>query len=239
MIDYPIVDILVPDRNLLILLVLLWRNKILADNLLKFKLVCQLINGIKHIISFPVEVFLCCVEKVLGLVVLLPESLKFFRLKVELFLNAVKFVLGVQEIRLLLLQLFLQISLSLLLFLKLLLGFLEFFLLLLGNLDGLRTYDHLLLHLFKPVDKLLLFGLGLLLGIFPFSDFLDEFFLLLLFEIGLVLNVSSLLLRLVPNGFLFLLKLGLELCHFLLVFNLHNFFDNIGVAHDSSLPHHL
>jgi len=45
------------------------------DQVFKFELICKLVNSIKHIVSLSVEVFLACVQEILGLIELVPKFL--------------------------------------------------------------------------------------------------------------------------------------------------------------------
>mmetsp|Transcript_34684 Transcript_34684/g.53167 ORF Transcript_34684/g.53167 Transcript_34684/m.53167 type:complete len:221 (+) Transcript_34684:775-1437(+) len=140
---------------------------------------------------------------------------------------------------LLLLKLLLQLFRLLLLLDEGLLILLELFPLFLSDFDGLGTYDHLFFHLLQPANELLLLCLRLLLGLLSLADFIEEAFLLLLLEVGLVLNAALLFLCLLLDLFFLLSEPLLELLHLLLVFHVHDLLHNIGVAHDTSLLHQL
>ena len=137
MVDDPVVLLFIPDRLLLVLLEVLWGNEVLNNHVLELKLIGQLVDGIKHVVPLPVKVFLARVQGLAGLVIHLHQVVQLLRLKLKLFLDAVEFVLGIQEVILLLFQLLLQLFLLSPFLLDSFLSLLQLFLLLLGDFDGL------------------------------------------------------------------------------------------------------
>lgn len=86
MVNYPIVVFLVPDRHLLVLFIFLWRNKVVNNMLLKLQLICELVNGVEHVVTLPIKVLLATVESILALAVFGPEALEAIRLVLQLLL---------------------------------------------------------------------------------------------------------------------------------------------------------
>lgn len=148
MIDVPIVFLVVPDSDGLILLILFGRNEVFDDEVLQFQLVRQLVDRVEHVISFSIKVLLARVQRILRFVVRLPDRLQLLALEIQLVLNIVEFMLRVEEIVLLLGELFLKLSLLLLLFLEFFARLLQFLSLLFCHLYGLRPDYHFFLHLF-------------------------------------------------------------------------------------------
>ena len=95
MVNHPVIDVLVPNSYFFIFFVLIWRNEILTNNLLKFQLICKFIDGVKHVVSLSIEILLSCVQEFLSFVILYPDSLELFRFEIELLLDTVELVLGV------------------------------------------------------------------------------------------------------------------------------------------------
>lgn len=98
MVDYPIIDIFIPNGNIFILFILVLWDKVFNDHVLQLKLVCKLIDGIKHIISFSVKFFLCSVENFTNFIVLLVDVLELLCLEVKLLLNTIELVLFLEEV---------------------------------------------------------------------------------------------------------------------------------------------
>jgi len=124
---------------------------------------------------------------------LLPQLVQLVSFEIELFLHRHKVLLNFGGLLFLLLQFHLQLSLLFLLLRKLLTRFLELLLLRFGDFHDLRAHQHLLFHLLKLLDEFLLFRLCLLLLFFLLLEFFEKFLLFFLLEIGLVLNILSLL----------------------------------------------
>ena len=93
MIDDPVVVLFVPDCDLLVLFVLLGRNEMINNVLLKFQLVSQLVNGVEHVIPLAIEVLLTAIESVLHLTVVGPEALEPPRLVLQFLLYTTELLL--------------------------------------------------------------------------------------------------------------------------------------------------
>jgi len=91
--DDPIVLVFIPLGDLLILFVFLWRHEVFDDHIFELQLVGKLVNGIEHIISLTIKIFLASIEFDELVIVLLPDGFKLLGLKVQFFLNAVKSML--------------------------------------------------------------------------------------------------------------------------------------------------
>jgi len=70
MVNDPVIHFFIPLSHFLILLVLFWRNEIVDNHVFELELISEFIDGIEHVISLPVEVFLSSVELCLGFVIL-------------------------------------------------------------------------------------------------------------------------------------------------------------------------
>ena len=103
--------------------------------------------------------------------------------------------------------------------------------------NGLRTNNHFLLHLFQPIEELLLFRFGFIFSFFSLSNFIKQYFLFLLLKIGLILNVTFILFGFLLELLFFLGNFVLELSHFLLIFNMYNFLNNVGSTNYSIFLH--
>jgi len=218
----PVIDVIVPLGDTFILFVFFWRDKVFDDHILEFKLVCQLVDGIKHIIPFAIKIILTAIQLILSFRILLPKVLKFLGFKVKFFLDVVELMLGVQEIKLLLLQFLLEYFLLFLLLGKMLLCLFQFLSLFLGNLNGLCSEHHLFFHFLKPVHKFLLLVSSLFLTFFFFLDFSKENLFLLFLKVCLAFNFLPLFFGLSFDIRLFFFESLLKLLHLLEVLYFHN-----------------
>lgn len=71
------------------------------------------------------------------------------------------------------------------------------------------------------------------------ADLLDNSIFFLFLEVRLLLNLLLLFLGLASNFVLLFFQLPLKLLHLLLVLDLHDLLDDVGVADDTSLAHNL
>jgi len=127
--------------------------------------------------------------------------------------------------------------LNFLFFFKFFLSLSKLFLLFLSNLNGLRTNQHLVLHLLKSRNEFLLLGLGFFFSIFSLSNFFQKFIFLFLLHISLILNFSFFLLSFKLNFLLLSFKLFFEFSHLFFIFNLNDLGDDVLVTNDSFLSH--
>ena len=56
MVDDPIIKLLVPLSDLLMLPKFLWRNKVFNNHVLKLQLICKLVNGIVHVVPLSIKI---------------------------------------------------------------------------------------------------------------------------------------------------------------------------------------
>lgn len=148
-------------------------------------------------------------------------------------------MLGIQERSLLFLEILLELFFLLCLFLQFFFGLLELLPLLFSDFNSLRAGNHFLLHLLESVEELHLLRLRLLFVLLSLLDFLKNSLLLFFLEVGLILNLFSIFLCLASDFFLLFSESGLNLCHLLLVLDVHDFLNDVGISKHSSLLHQL
>ena len=194
--DGPVTDVLIPLGNLFILAELLRWNHVVNDHVLELELVGKFVNGIVHVVSLAIKVFIDSSKLTVCPLELLPKLVQLVWLEVKLFLKRDESLLHLAGFLLFFLQLHLKLCLLLLLHGKLLTRLFQFLLLGLCNLHGLATNKHFLFHLLELFDELLLLGLGLFLLLFLLLEFFDQSLLLFDLEICLVLYGLYLMLSL-------------------------------------------
>lgn len=103
MLDDPVLGLLAPLSDFLDLLEFIHWYEVFNYHSLQLQLVCELVDGIIHVIPLPIEVVLGSLKQTMGFVVLIHELFKLSWFELKLFLDVIELVLGVEEFVLLLL----------------------------------------------------------------------------------------------------------------------------------------
>ena len=179
-VELPIIELFIPLGHVLDFVHFLWWDEILYYGALQFQLVVKLEDGVVHVLFLTHEVFLPFLYLTLHILILLPHFGQLACDVVQLLLKRSKLFRQIYQCILFLSLLELQFLLLTLLTMKDFLRFLQLFGLLFGFLDHFVTNQDFLFHLLELLDHVVLLFLRLLLGLFLFSEFGQQFLLLFL-----------------------------------------------------------